>query len=111
MPDRLSGESKLALFDDDSKLFRSMSSRRSSATLHSLFQWSEDWQMSFNILKFQVLHMLRKRAPNHTHTNCGQDQQLGNFPPLCKNIVRGRAQNVISILFAKYRLVSEVLGI
>ena len=114
MPDRLSGESKLALFDDDSKLFRSMSSRSSSATLHSLFQWSEDWQMSFNILKFQVLHMLRKRAPNHTHTNChlrGQDQQLGNLPPLCKNIVRGWAQNVISILFAKYRLVSEVLGI
>ena len=96
MPDCLSGESKLALFDDDSKLLRSMSSRSSSATLqsdlNSLFQWSEDWQMSCNISKCQVLHMLRKRAPSHTHTNChlrGQDQRLGNLPPLCKNIVGG----------------------
>ena len=46
MPNCSSGKSKLALFADDSKLFRSMSSRSSSATLqsdlNSLFQWSED---------------------------------------------------------------------
>ena len=83
MPDCLSGESKLALFADDSKLFRSMSSRSSSATLqsdlNSLFQWSEDWKMSFNISKCQVLHMSRKRTPSHTHTNYhlgGQDLQV-----------------------------------
>ena len=38
-------------------------------------------------------------------------QQLGNLPPLCKNIAGGWTQNAISIIFAKYRLVSEVLGI
>ena len=83
MPDCLSGESKLALFADDSKLFRSMSSRSSSATLqsdlNSLFQWNEDWKMSFNISKCQVLHMSRKRTPSHTHTNYhlgGQDLQV-----------------------------------
>ena len=37
-------------------------------------------------------------------------QQLGNLPPLCKNIAGGWTQNAISILFAKYRLVSEVIG-
>ena len=83
MPDCSSGESKLALFADDSKLFRSMSSRSSSATLqsdlNSLFQWSENWKMSFNISKCQVLHMSRKRTPTHTHTNYhlgGQDLQV-----------------------------------
>ena len=38
-------------------------------------------------------------------------KQRGNLPPLCKNIAGGWTQNVISIIFAKYRLVSEVLGI
>ena len=38
-------------------------------------------------------------------------EQLGNLPALCKNIAGGWTQNAISILFAKYRLVSEVLGI
>ena len=38
-------------------------------------------------------------------------EQLGNLPPLCKNIAGGWTQNAISIIFAKYRLVSEVLGI
>ena len=39
------------------------------------------------------------------------NQRLGNLPPLCKNIAGGWTQNAISILFAKYRLVSEVVGI
>ena len=38
-------------------------------------------------------------------------EQLENLPPLCKNIAGGWTQNAISIIFAKYRLVSEVLGI
>ena len=42
---------------------------------------------------------------------CHTEQQLGNLPPLCKNIAGGWTQNSISIIFAKYRLVSEVLGI
>ena len=33
------------------------------------------------------------------------------MPALCKNIAGGWTQNAISIIFAKYRLVSEVLGI
>ena len=41
----------------------------------------------------------------------GQWEQLESLPPLCKNIAGGWTQNAISILFAKYRLVSEVLGI
>ena len=40
-----------------------------------------------------------------------ESKQLGNLPALCKNIAGDWTQNVISIIFAKYRLVSEVLGI
>ena len=85
MPVCLSGESKLALFADDSKLFRPMTCTNSSATLqsdlNSLYQWSVDSKMSFNTSKCLVLHMSKKRSPSYTNTEYylgGQCLQVAN---------------------------------
>ena len=51
-------------FADDTKLLRGLSNDRDINNLQEdlmkLFQWSQDWQMLFNIEKCKVLHVGRK---------------------------------------------------
>ena len=85
MPVCISGESKLALFADDSKLFGPMTSGNSSAVLqpdlNSLYRWSVDSKMSFNTSKCLVLNMSKKWSPTYTNTEYyvgGQCLQVAN---------------------------------
>ena len=68
----LSGDSKLALFADDSKLYRTLSSTSSTilqSDPNSLHRWSMDWNMSINTSKSLFLHMSRKRSSRHAISN------------------------------------------
>ena len=61
-------ENKILKFADDTKLFGEVAENedveRMRDDLRRLFEWSEDWQMLFNIVKCKVLHIGRnnKRA-------------------------------------------------
>lgn len=69
MPEYLSGVSKLALFADDSKLYNTLTSTSScdilQSDLNSLYSWSMDWDMTFNISKCLIMNMSRKRSPRY----------------------------------------------
>ena len=68
-------------------------------------------QTCYNLLKKLAASLHSVARCKRTRSNLRAFEQLPNLPPLCKNIAGGCTQNAISILFAKYRLVSEVLGI
>ena len=67
LPDALSCVSKL--FTDDTKLYRTVDSYGDSnmlqMDLYELDNWSESWQMKFNIQKCKVLHLGRKKNPRN----------------------------------------------
>ena len=62
LPDAISCVSKL--FADDTKLYRTVDSYGDSnmlqMDLYELDNWSESWQMKFNIQKCKVLHLGKK---------------------------------------------------
>ena len=62
LPDAISCVSKL--FADDTKLYRTVDSYGDSnmlqMDLYKLDNWSESWQMKFNIQKCKVLHLGKK---------------------------------------------------
>ena len=64
MPSYVQHGSSLALFADDSKLYRPLASVSSSALLQSgldgLHSWSSDHRMTFNTTKCKVLRMSKK---------------------------------------------------
>lgn len=68
MPNYLQAGSDIALFADDTKLFRpvvSVSSYHSlQLDLECLQKWSLDWDMAFNASKCKVLHISRKKHVN-----------------------------------------------
>ncbi|KAF2361543.1 Protein of unknown function DUF4817 [Trinorchestia longiramus] len=66
--------SKINKFDDDTKLCHSAFTERDRATIQSdlnrLLQWSETWQMSFNIENWSVMHVgANNRHFQHTMYN------------------------------------------
>ena len=67
LPDYAINGSTLALFADDSKLYRTMVSDLSLVILQhdldSLFKWSMDWHMTFNVAKCKTLHFSKKKFP------------------------------------------------
>ncbi len=69
MPNYFTSKSNLALFADDSKLYRTITSINSrhelQADLHCLNKWSKDHSMPFNSLKCKILRMSRKRSPSN----------------------------------------------
>ncbi|XP_020914958.1 uncharacterized protein LOC110252470 [Exaiptasia diaphana] len=74
MPSYIHHGSTLALFADDSKLFHTIDSVSSSASLQadldSLHDWSIDHGMAFNYKKCKVLHMSKRksrRGPLHSY--------------------------------------------
>ena len=64
LPDSV--RSKTRLFADDSLLYRKIKSADDSAILQEdlnrLQQWEQDWMMSFNPSKCEVLHITRKKS-------------------------------------------------
>jgi hypothetical protein len=68
LPDRVS--SITSLFADDTKIYRSINSnvecQRLQADLDKLVEWSETWQLGFNVAKCKVLHYGLKN-PNHSY--------------------------------------------
>lgn len=66
MPSYVQHGSSLALFADDSKLYRPLGSVSSSASLQSdldgLHSWSSDHKMTFNTTKCKVLRMSKRRS-------------------------------------------------
>jgi len=63
----VASSSQTALFADDSKCFKSISSLSDCIQLqndlHSLFNWSQSWQMKFNPTKCKVMSFTRSRNP------------------------------------------------
>jgi hypothetical protein len=68
MPDKI--KSHLKMFADDTKLFRVIESISDydilQSDLDSLFNWSRDWQLPFNVEKCKSLHY-GKSNPNYTY--------------------------------------------
>ena len=66
MPSYVQNGSSLALFAEDSKLYRPLSSVSSSALLQSdldgLHSWSSDHRMTFNTTKCKVFRMSKRRS-------------------------------------------------
>ena len=82
--DYIKAKSTLALFADDSKLYRSLDYPNSSTflqeDLNNIHKWSTDMKMEFNQNKCMTMHISRKKLLSHTrYTLDGQPlkQDLG----------------------------------
>ena len=66
LPDYLQNDSQIALFADDSKVYRTIESSTASELLQQdldyLHKWSLHWAMSFNVSKCKVIHISRKKS-------------------------------------------------
>ena len=65
MPEYVGQGSSIALFADDSKLYRPINSASHhllQSDLSGLHNWSNDWGMTFNPSKCKVMHMSRKKV-------------------------------------------------
>ena len=54
----------ILIFADDTKVFGKVNniddSQKTQDDLNTLFSWSQDWQMAFNVDKCKVMHIGRK---------------------------------------------------
>ena len=70
IPTCIEENSTLALFADDSKLYRTLSSPTSSASLQhdlcNITHWTTNNQMELNVVKCKAMHISRKRTPTQT---------------------------------------------
>jgi hypothetical protein len=75
LPELIPNQSKTALFADDTKLYRSISSISDCESLQrdisSLNYWSQNSNMKFNALKCKVLTITRKKSPVTTDYHLG----------------------------------------
>ncbi len=71
LPTYLENNSSIALYADDSKLFRPIYLPNDSFSLQkdldSLSHWGENWAMAFNVSKCKVVHFSRKKLPSVHH--------------------------------------------
>ena len=83
--------SSLALFADDSKLYRSIDSDDSSTTslqadLDTLHKWSIDHDMSFNTTKCKVLHMTKRKSRRRPQQSYHLDGQTLDSTPSTRDL-------------------------
>jgi hypothetical protein len=75
LPEFIPNQSKTALFADDTKLYRSISTISDRESLQrdisSLNDWSQNSNMKFNALKCKVLTITRKKSPVTTDYHLG----------------------------------------
>ena len=89
LPEYVSENTTVRLFADDCKLYRRIQTHEDSSQLqedlNSLQKWEQDWLMSFNPKKCQVLRIARKKTPvifnyvigNHTLDSPDTTKYLG----------------------------------
>ena len=89
LPEYVSENTTVRLFADDCKLYRRIQTHEDSSQLqedlNSLQKWEQDWLMSFNSKKCQVLRIARKKTPvicnyvigNHTLDSPDTTKYLG----------------------------------
>jgi hypothetical protein len=91
LPEFIPNQSKTALFADDTKLYRSISSISDCESLQRdisiLNDWSQNSNMKFNALKCKVLTITRKKSPVTT------DYHLGDA-----NLQRVQQEKVLGIM-------------
>ena len=81
LPDSI--ESLVKIFADDTKVFTSINSEddcvKLQADLESLSQWSDKWQLRFNVGKCGVMHYCQDHDEIHTYTmhEEGVERKLG----------------------------------
>ena len=79
LPYYTQNSSKIALYADDSKLYKSIDSTDSSKLLQDdlglLHQWTVDWGIPFNVTKCKVLHISRKKSGTINDRQCKLNDQ------------------------------------
>ena len=102
LPEFIPNQSKTALFADDTKLYRSISSISDCESLQrdisSLNDWSQNSNMKFNASKCKVLTITRKKSPVTTDYHLGdtnlqrvqQEKDLGIMITACQ-LILGRS--------------------
>ncbi|CAB4012387.1 Hypothetical predicted protein, partial [Paramuricea clavata] len=67
LPGYIKNKSKIALFADDSKLYKTISKLSDSEALQEdlscLCDWCKDWNMDFNTSKCKALNISKKKSP------------------------------------------------
>ena len=81
--------STLLKFADDTKTTKKVASIEEAFTLtgdlHRMFDWSEDWQMLFNIEKCKCLH-LRSKNPNYGYfMGLRRKRSQGHYPSISQS--------------------------
>ena len=88
IPTCIEENSTLALFADDSKLYRTLSSPTSSASLQhdlcNITRWTINNQMELNVVKCKAMHISRKRTP--TQTQYVINQNIVEQVPIIKDL-------------------------
>ena len=84
-PDYICSSSTIALFADDSKLYRAIiqpgCGNHLQKDLDSLHKWSQDWSMDFNGIKCKVMHISKKKISSATNRHYTlDDRELESVP-------------------------------
>jgi hypothetical protein len=84
LPDYIGNGSQLALFADDSKLYRILDTPNSALLLqqdlNSLVTWSVTSNMTFSPSKCKTLHISKKKNPTNARPYYLSDQSLESVP-------------------------------
>ena len=71
IPNTVQGSTQIALYADDSKLYRSINSYHDCMDLQDqldkVAKWSLDWKLNFNATKCKIMSVTRKIQPFHYH--------------------------------------------
>ena len=109
MPDYVCSDSKLALFADDSKLYRTLESSRSQSLLQQdldgLYKWSLDSNMTFNVSKCKALHISKKKSPS-----VYLPYRLGNDNLKCAFLITDLGISISCDLQWKYHIRKMIAG-
>jgi hypothetical protein len=86
LPDYVSPETVCALFADDAKCYKEISTERDCLYLqrdiNNLLLWSTKWDMNFNISKCKLLSITRKRKPFVFNYTMG-DNHIDRVDSMC----------------------------
>ena len=78
-PDYICSSSIIALFADNSKLYRAITQPRCGNNLqkdlNGFHKWSQDWSMDFNEIKCKVMHISKKKISSATNRSYTLDDR------------------------------------
>ena len=109
MPDYVCSDSKLSLFADDSKLYRTLESPRSQCLLQQdldgLYKWSLDSNMTLNVSKCKALHISKKKSPS-----VYRPYRFGSDNLDCASLITDLGISVSCDLQRKYHIGKMIAG-